>query len=120
MPRNSKVSLFKVEQLQVKDKLLDILNINQDKNYFTLYELDNNIEKQNQIIALENDCEKYYSCSEWTYFRYKRENKINERPSLVLAKNILASHDIELVNTKVSVTTNDNKKIVTSKYVIIY
>jgi hypothetical protein len=119
MPKNSKENLYKNEQLNVKNKILEILNINQDKNYFTLYDLDNNTEKQNAILALEGDCEKYFACGGWTYFKNKRENKLNERPSLVLAKNILTSLDIELVNTKMSITINDNKKIITSKYVII-
>jgi len=120
MPKNSKDNLYKNEQLNVKNKILDILNINQDKNFFTLYDLDNNTEKQNAILALEADCEKYFAVSRWTYFASKKDtSKPIERPALVLAKNILNSLNVELVNTKMSITTNDNKKIITSKYVII-
>ena len=84
-----------------------------------MYELDNDIEKQNAILALESDCEKYFASSSWNYFKSKSLNRPIERPSLVLAKNILAHMDTELVNTKISVTTDDNKKTVTSKYVLI-
>jgi hypothetical protein len=119
MPKNSKDNLFKIQQLEVKNKLLEILKINQEKNYFTLYELDNDIERQNLILSLEGDCEKYFAISRWTYFANKKDNKPLERPALVLAKNILSSMDTELVNTKCTITDNNNKKLVTSKYVVI-
>lgn len=119
MPKNSKDNLFKIQQLEVKNKLLNILKITKEKNYFTLYELDNNIETQNLILSLEGDCEKYFACGEWTYFRNKKEGKLNERPALVLSKNILKSMKTELINTKISYTINDSKKINTSKYVVI-
>jgi hypothetical protein len=119
MPPQKKETIFKEEQILVKKRLLEILNITKNNNYFTLYDLDNDIEKQNSILELESDCEKYFACCEWTYFRNKKENKVNERPSLVLAKNILTSLNTELINTKITVSNNDNKKIITSKYVII-
>lgn len=119
MPKNSKDNLYKNEQLNVKTKLLDILNINQDKNYFTLYDLDNNTEKQNAILALEADCEKYFGTSNWSYFRYKRENKPNvERPYLLLIRGILSNSNINFEREQMSIKVNKTN-IITSKYKIV-
>jgi len=119
MPKNSKENLYKNEQLNVKNKILEILNINQDNNYFTLYDLDNNTEKQNAILALEGDCEKYFGISNWSYFRYKRENKQNiERPYLLLIRGILSNCNIEFEREQISLKINKTN-IITSKYKLV-
>jgi len=118
MPKNSKDNLFKIKQLEVKNKLLEILKITQEKNYFTLYELDNDIETQNLILALEGDCEKYFACGEWTFFRYKKDKKGCDRPYLILIRNILSAMDIQYINKPMSHVI-DNIKTSTTKYFII-
>jgi len=117
MPKNSKDNLFKIQQLEVKNKLLEILKINQEKNYFTLYELDNDIETQNLILALEGDCEKYFVSSTWTYFRNKKDEIINDRPYLLLLKNILSANNVNYNTSRILVGDKDNRKQ-TVKYIL--
>ena len=50
MPRNSKVSLFKVEQLQVKDKLLDNMYTPTDKHLYS--KLSDKSDKSEYILAI--------------------------------------------------------------------
>ena len=116
MPKNSKDNLYKNEQIEIKNKLLQILNITQEKKSITLYEIDNDTNKQNEILSLENDCEKYFVSSTWTYFRNKRDKIINERPYLLLLKNILSSTKIDFNTSRILIGEKDNKKQ-TVKYI---
>ena len=119
MPKNSKNNIFLNQQLLIKDKLLELLNITNNKNYFTLYDIDNDLEKQNSILSLATECEKYFATSKWTYFANIKKEKNTLRPALVLAKNILTSMNIDLINTTCTITDNNKKKIATSKYIIV-
>jgi len=118
MPKNTKNNIFKDEQINLKNKLLEILNINQDKNYFTLYELDNNNEKQNEILSLENECNQYFATSTWTYFKYKRDGKQSDRPYLLMIRNLLNATNTIFLNKVTTVTIGDNKYS-TTKYILI-
>ena len=118
MPKNSKDNLYKNEQLNVKNKLLDILNITPENNYFLLHSLDNDIQKQQQIIALENECEEFFATSRWVYFFNKKENKESDRPYLNLIRNILQATKTEFFNKPCSFTL-DNVKHTSVKYYIV-
>jgi len=117
MPKNSRDNLYKNEQEQIKNKVLEILEITQDKNFFTLYELDNNMEKQNAILALESECEKYFACGQWTYFRNKMKDNNKDRPYLLLSRNILSACNVDFYNKNTTLTI-DNIKHSTVKYFI--
>lgn len=118
MPKNNKESMYVNERLEVKTRLLQILNIVSNNNYFILYNLDNDIEKQQQIIALAIDCEKYFATSRWVYFFNKKENKESDRPYLNLIRNILQATKTEFFNKPCSFTL-DNIKHTSVKYFII-
>ena len=118
MPKNSKNNIFAIQQINIKNKLLDILNITSENNYFLLYTLVNNIEKQQQVIALENECKEFFATSRWVYFFNKKENKESERPYLNLIRNILQATKIEFFNKPCSFTL-DNVKHTSVKYFIV-
>ena len=117
MPKNSKNNIYKEEQIEIKKKLLEILKIDENKNYFTLFELDTDIELQNKIFALENDCDKYFATSKWTYFIYKRDGKLGNRPYLLMIRNILNATNTIFLN-KVTTLTIEKNKYPTTKYII--
>ena len=52
--------LYKNEQNQICDKIIDILQLDDNKS-ITLYELDNDKEKQQNILDLIPDIRKYFS-----------------------------------------------------------
>lgn len=67
MPK--KVNNYENERILIMNKIFEILGINNDKNkIFSLHKLDADIEKQNQILALEDDIKKYFLCGRWTCF----------------------------------------------------
>ena len=55
-----KSELYKKEQEEIVDKIIEILNLENKKSY-TLYELDNNEEIQKQIMELIPEIRKWYS-----------------------------------------------------------
>jgi len=69
MPK--KVEQFANERIQVLNQMLQILGINEQNNMFSLHKLDGDINKQNEIIGLEDDIKKYFLCGEWTCFKKK-------------------------------------------------
>lgn len=57
-----KSELYKDEQIKLSNKIIDILDLDEN-NQITLYYLDNDEEKQNKIIELIPDLRKYFSFS---------------------------------------------------------
>jgi hypothetical protein len=55
-----KSELYKTEQYEICDKIIDILELDNDKS-ITLYELDNDKVKQQKILDLIPDIRKYFS-----------------------------------------------------------
>jgi len=55
-----KSELYKKEQEEIVDKIIEILDLENKKSY-TLYELDNNEEIQKQIMELIPEIRKWYS-----------------------------------------------------------
>lgn len=58
----TKKEVYKKEQYEIVDTIINIIFPNQSqKKEITLYELDNDLEKQNKIIKLIPSIRKYYS-----------------------------------------------------------
>lgn len=55
-----KSELYKKEQNEIVDKIIQILELDEENNII-LYNLDNNKDKQDKILALIPDIRKYYS-----------------------------------------------------------
>ncbi len=69
MPK--KVELYNEERQNIINKLFEILEINNNNNFFSLQKLDEDIEKQKQILDLEPDIKKFFNCSRWTCINKK-------------------------------------------------
>lgn len=75
---------YKEEQASVIAKLNKILGITETNSIFHFSDIDNNIEKQNQIKELEIDVKKYYNYGGWSYFA----KEIKERKYMSLVKTL--------------------------------
>ncbi len=111
MPDLRKSIKYSVEQENIKNKLLDYIKIDED-NSFVLYELDNNKEKQDNILSLKDDIKKYYpsSCCNGV------NTKECKRPYLSIIKYILKYHDINYTTKNHSRTIGNNLTVITKKY----
>jgi hypothetical protein len=96
MPK--KVENYEVERKQVLQKMLDILGITDTNKMFSLKELDANEQKQNDIIALEQDIKKYFICSKWNYFNNK--NREFKRSYLCLLKAVMKDTNTNLISSQ--------------------
>jgi hypothetical protein len=57
MPKN--ISKFQTERENILKEVLEILEINENNNKFFLDDLDNSIQKQNDIIGIMEPVKKY-------------------------------------------------------------
>lgn len=104
---------YKKEQIIVLNKLLEILNYNNDYIFY-LYDLDNNINLQNTILDLTNEIKEYYPSSKCNGINGKK----CKRPYLSIIKFLLKIHNKELYRMDHIIKIN-NKNIRTIKYKII-
>ena len=87
MPMRLKSELYKKEQEQVIDKIISILDL-QNKNTYTLYELDTNKDIQNKITELIPEIRKWFS---FNGIKAVGEPSRIKRPWLSIIKNLLKS-----------------------------
>ena len=99
----SKDEKFQKEQVEIIDKLYNILEL-QD-NTITLYELDTNKNKQQQIIDLFSDIKRYFSVSKTTAFMYPEKTK---RLYLSIIKQIL-KRKYQIFSKEIRIEVNDEK-----------
>ena len=110
MPKNSKSNFNKDEQIKLKDKLIEIIGITKEKNYFSLHEIDRNTEMQEKILALTDDCKKLFATSTWTYFKNLRDNVVAPRPYILLMRNVLSACGVNYYNKQTTITLDTLKK----------
>jgi len=60
---------YQKEQDEIVKKLNDILGLDDNNNKFILDELKQDTDKQNKILALEEDVKKYFVYGDWGCFR---------------------------------------------------
>lgn len=85
MPMRLKSELYKKEQEQVIDKIISILDL-QNKNTYTLYELDTNKDIQNKIMELIPEIRKWFS---FNGIKAVGEPSKIKRPWLSIIKHLL-------------------------------
>jgi hypothetical protein len=113
MPKS--VDKYHNERKEVFNKMMEILGINENNNMFSLHKIDANIEKQNQIIELENDIKKYFLCGEWTCFKKKDTVK---RRWLSMIKYVVKDMEYNFFNKRKN-SNPDDKNIYDTYYYII-
>ena len=105
---------YKKEQEELLNKLLLILNYNNDYTFY-LYDLDNKIELQESIIGLTDDIKKYYPAS--SCIGVNGQNC--KRPYLSIIRFLLKFHNKEFYTMDYRFDIEDKKNIRTKKYKII-
>ena len=96
---------FDSERKEILNKILDILEINENKKSFLLQDIDNNSEKQQLIYDLETNIKKYFNAGSWTCFR-----KIDQhRKWYNMIKSINRSMNVEHYTKKKILKINDKQ-----------
>jgi hypothetical protein len=113
MPNKPKLNKFKEEQQTILEKIMSILNYNNNYTFY-LHDLDNNLVLQQNIMELSNDIKSFYPSSSCIGIN----GKDCKRPYLSVIKYLLKFHNKELYFTD-STFQIDGKNIRTKKYKII-
>lgn len=98
--RPTKHKLFFNEQQALLKSLLDILGISGTNNIFYFEDIINDNQKTKQIMDLESDVKKYFTCGKWSYY-----TKIVTEPIISFIKSILKA-----TNTKTNSVSIRNLK----------
>jgi len=106
-----KSELYKTEQLQLCDKIIEILQLDDD-NSFLLKDLDNNIDKQKQILDLIPEIRKYFSFSS---IIGASEPKKTKRPYMSIIRQI-CKIKYNVVPKNYMLRRENEKEVKTMKY----
>jgi hypothetical protein len=102
------------KQKEVLDKIYKILNINEGNKTFSLKEMDENVDKQNAILGLEEEIKEGFCYSKWTCFK-----KEMSRKWLSFVKYVVKDMGVEMVNSRKSFKKDDGKFTVDIVYIFI-
>jgi len=104
---------YLTEREEICNKIITILDLKED-NTFLLCELDEDIEKQNKIMDLKEEIQKYFACSTISSFKPNFECK---RPYLNIIRSILRKQNYNFIGNDYTIKVNDIPKK-TIKYII--
>ena len=104
---------YQNEREEICNKIITILELTED-NTFLLCELDEDIEKQNKLLELKEEIQKYFACSTISSFKPNFECK---RPYLNIIRSILRKQNYTFIGNDYTIKINNIPKK-TIKYVI--
>ncbi len=104
---------YLTEREEICNKIITILDLKED-NTFLLCELDEDIEKQNKIMDLKEEIQKYFACSTISSFKPNFDCK---RPYLNIIRSILRKQNYNFIGNDYTIKINNIPKK-TIKYVI--
>ena len=104
---------YQNEREEICNKIITILELTED-NTFLLCELDENIEKQNKLLELKEEIQKYFGCSTISSFKPNFECK---RPYLNIIRSILRKQNYTFIGNDYTIKINNIPKK-TIKYII--
>jgi hypothetical protein len=99
----AKSFVYSEERNQICTQILNILNLDETTNTFLLHELDEDIDKQNKILALENDIRTYFRSASWRCFA----NDNVKRKVLSIIKNVLKDMNYDIIPKRIIRKNND-------------
>jgi hypothetical protein len=109
MPAVNRLTSNKEEIEKIKLKVLEILELTPEKNFIILQLFDKEVEKQQQLIALEDEIKKNFSTGNWTYFKNKKNNINMDRPYLNLIRAICKECNIKYENKNTTMKIDGNQ-----------
>ena len=104
---------YKIEREDICKKIIDILKLDVN-NSFLLCDLDEDPEKQTDILNMKEEIQKCFACSEISSFKPNFECK---RPYLNIVRGILRKQGYTFISTDLDIKINDVIKR-TTKYII--
>ena len=113
MPKT--IANYQKEREEILQEVFRILEVDENNNKFFLDDLDNSIQKQNDIIGIMEPVRKYFICGKWTCF----VNINVKRYWFSMIKYILKEFDYKLEPHKTSKKIEKNKYRCATYYKVI-
>ena len=95
---------YQNEREEICNKIITILDLKED-NTFLLCELDEDIEKQNKLLKLKEEIQKYFACSTISSFKPNFECK---RPYLNIIRSILRKQNYNVNGNDIEIKLENN------------
>jgi hypothetical protein len=105
---------YQTEREDLCIKIISILELKGEDNSFLLCDLDQDTEKQNKILEMKEDIQKYFACSTISSFKPNFECK---RPYLNIIRGILRKQNYQFIGSDYTIKIDGVPKK-TIKYVI--
>lgn len=114
--RRNKKLFYHNERNEILNKLIQLMNFNNDKSIL-LVQLKDNQELINYLISITDNIKKYYRCSTWGYFVSINNGEIGDEISLLKA--IFKDHGYRIFSKDITTEYNNVKKRYTTLYFTI-
>jgi len=111
--RPTKKELYKKEREEILNKINSILGISKDNNNIYLYDIENDEEKKQKILALSEDVKKYFKAGDWGVFK----TELCKNNAILLFKSIYKEINYQILAKNAYIKRND-VKINTREYTI--
>jgi len=114
--RRNKKLFYHNERNVILNKLIQLINFNDDKSIL-LAQLKDNQELINYLTSITDNIKKYYRCSTWGYFVSINNGEIGDEISLLKA--IFKDHGYRIFSKDITTEYNNVKKRYTTLYFTI-
>lgn len=114
--RRNKKLFYHNQRNEILNKLIQLINFNDDKSIL-LAQLKDNQELINYLISITDNIKKYYRCSTWGYFVSINNGEIGDEISLLKA--IFKDHGYRIFSKDITTEYNNVKKRYTTLYFTI-
>ena len=106
--RSTKKEKYQEERKNILNKINNILDINETKNYVYLYDIENNETIKNKINEMSVEIKKYFKVGNWNYYIMKNNN---EKPlEIGLIRAIYRDEDIIMTTKEKKIERNGKKE----------
>jgi hypothetical protein len=102
---------YQTEREDICNKILNILELN--NGTFLLHDLDNDIEKQNKLLDMKEEIQKYFACSTISSFKPNFDCK---RPYLNIIRSILRKQQYIFERSEIEKSNNQGCFFRSTKY----
>lgn len=110
----SKSELYTEEREIILNKILEILNINEQNKLFSVCDLDKDNDKQTKILNLEVDIRKYFASRLWSCFaKHNIKRKV-----LSIIKNIMKEMNLNIISKRKQIKNKDTVYFDTIYYLL--
>lgn len=114
--RRNKKLFYHNERNEILNKLIQLINFNNDKSIL-LVQLKDNQELINYLTSITDNIKKYYRCSTWGYFVSINNGEIGDK--ITLLKAIFKDHGYRIFSKDITTEYNNVKKRYTTLYFTI-